>query len=101
MSLLEPTRRSGPRVLIVAGLLIHLPLAFLFWMVSAGFVLGVARLYPLFVLVGVLSAIFVGGWCTRAAWRRNTWLAAVAYLLVCIVSLPWTILALIGWFHPN
>lgn len=94
-------RRFGPRALVVAALIFHMVLAFLFWLGAVHVLLAIARLYPVAGTLGIVSAMLFACWFTRLAWCRNTWSASALYLLICVMSLPWTVLAIVGWIHPD
>jgi hypothetical protein len=90
-----------PRALIVAALIAHLALALLFWAVSLGLVLAIARLYPVPGFTCVLLFVTLAVALTRVAWRRSTWFVARLDLMGCIITLPWTVLFILHWFSPT
>ncbi len=94
-------RLFGPRALIATALFIHFILASFFWMVSLGLILAVAKLYPVIGSACVMLALSTAVWLTRVAWHRNTWLAALVYFVASIITLPWTVIAILGWIHSN
>jgi hypothetical protein len=97
----QNSRFIGPRALIVAALIFHIALAFMFWIVSVGLILAIARLYPFVASACLLVVISSAAWITRLAWRTNTWFAASLYCLASVLTLPWTVIAIVGWLRPT
>ena len=97
----EPLRIFCPRALIVSALIAHIALSLMFWALLLGLVLAIARLYPVPGLTCVLLFVTLAVVLTRMAWRRNTWFVAFLYLIGSIITLPWTVLAVLHWLNPT
>jgi len=81
-----------PRALIVAALIAHIVLALMFWVLCLAHLVGNFPCVLLFVTLAV--------WLTRTAWRRNTWFVAILFLIASVITLPWTVITILGWFNP-
>ncbi|MCG3777189.1 MAG: hypothetical protein JW395_4065 [Nitrospira sp.] len=93
-----------PRALIVAALIAHIILALMFWVLCLAHLVGIARLYPVIgPVIGftcVLLFVTLAVWLTRTAWRRSTWFVAILFLIASVITLPWTVITILGWFNP-
>ena len=93
-----------PRTLIIAALIAHIVLALMFWALCLAHLVGIARLYPVIgPVIGftcVLLFVTLAVWLTRTAWRRNTWFVAILFLIASVITLPWTVITILGWFNP-
>jgi hypothetical protein len=93
-----------PRTLIIAALIAHIVLALMFWALCLAHFVGIARLYPVIgPVIGftcVLLFVTLAVWLTRTAWRRNTWFVAILFLIASVITLPWTVITILGWFNP-
>lgn len=93
-----------PRALIIAALIAHIVLALMFWVLCLAHLVGIARLYPVIgPVIGftcVLLFVTLAVWLTRTAWRRSTWFVAILFLIASVITLPWTVITILGWFNP-